>query len=113
MLSGLYIKLIAAAIIVAAVLGAVWYVKHLQGQVADLTAQNTILVDKLKTQNDAIDALKVDADKRVKAGEEAVAAAKAETAKAKGKATIIYKTKPSTPGDACKSALDLVNGAAK
>jgi hypothetical protein len=113
MLSGLYIKLIAAAVIVAAVLGAVWYVNDLQDQVSDLTTKNTLLTDKLKTQNDAIETWKAEADKRVAESAEAVAAAKAETAKAKGKATIIYKTKPSTPGDACKSALDLVNGAAK
>ena len=109
MFAGLYVKLIAAAIVVAAVLGAVWYVKHLQSEVAELTTQNTVLSSKLQDQNNAIDALKEDADARLKAGEALVAAAKEETKKAKGRSTIIYKTKPSTPGDDCKSALDLVN----
>lgn len=112
MLTGLYAKLIAAAIIVAAVLGAVWYVTSLQNEVKELTTQNTLLSSKLKDQNDAIDLLKQDADARVKAGEEAVKAAKEETKKAKGRATVIYKTAPSTPGNDCKSALDLINAGA-
>lgn len=111
MLTGMYIKLIAAGIIIAAVLGAVWYVNNLQDQVAELTTQNTVLSAKLKDQNDAIDVLKQDADTRLKAGEALIAAAQEETKKARGRSTIIYKTKPSTPGDDCKSALDLVNGA--
>jgi hypothetical protein len=108
----MYVKLIAAGIIIAAVLGAVWYVNNLQDQVAELTTQNTVLSAKLKDQNDAIDVMKQDADARVKAGEALVAAAKEETKRAKGRSTIIYKTAPSTPGDDCKSALDLVNGSA-
>jgi peptidoglycan hydrolase CwlO-like protein len=109
MFAGMYVKLIAAAIIVAAVLGGVFYVKHLQSSVAELTTENATLTSKLVDQNNAIDALKQDADARLKAGEALIAAAKEETKKAKGRSTIIYKTKPSTPGDDCKSALDLVN----
>jgi uncharacterized protein HemX len=110
MFAGMYAKLIGIAIIVAAVLGAVWYVNHLQDQVKTLTSANIVLESKIKDQNDAVDALKKDADARVAAAEVAVAAAKDETVKAKKKATIIYKQAPSTPGDNCKSALDLVNG---
>lgn len=110
MLSGMYIKLIAASLIIAAVLGGVFYVRGLQGKVEDLTAQKIVLETQISTQNAAIETWKTDADARLKAGEAALLAAQAETVLAKNKATIIYKWKPSTPGDACKSALDLVNG---
>ncbi len=111
MFAGLYAKLIIAAIIVALVLGGVWYVRNLQNEVQTLTTEKALLESKIVEQNAGIDALKKEADERLKAGEAAVAAAKEETKKAKGKATIIYKTKPSTPGDDCKSALDLINDA--
>jgi cell division protein FtsB len=107
----MYAKLIAAALILAAIIGAGLYVKNLQSKVVELTAQNTVLSTKLNDQNEAIKTLKQDADARLKAGEALIAAAQEETKKAKGRSTIIYKTKPSTPGDDCKSALDLVNTA--
>lgn len=114
MFAGLYARLIGIGLIVAAVMGAWWYVHHLQSEVKDLTAAKIVLESKIKDQNDAVDALKKDADDRVKAGEVLVAAAKAETVKAKGKATVIYKTLPSQPGKTCeddrKSTLDLLNG---
>jgi uncharacterized protein HemX len=110
MFAGMYAKLIGIALIVAAVLGGVMYVRHLQSKVETLTTEKAVLEGKVKDQNDAVDALKKDADARVAAAEVAVAAAKDETVKAKKKATIIYKQAPSTPGDNCKSALDLVNG---
>lgn len=109
MLAGLYAKLITAAAIIALVLAGVFYVKRLQAKVEHLTAENTLLQQSVKEQNDAVDQLKKDADARVKAGEAAIAAAQEATKKAKGKATIIYKSKPSTPGNDCKSALDLIN----
>lgn len=110
---GLQTKLIALAGIALLAAAAWWYVSSLQGEVRELTAANTIISQKLKDQNDAIDLLKKDADVRLAAGEAAVKLAKEEAAKVKGKATIIYRTKPSDPKDVCKSALDLVNGAAK
>jgi hypothetical protein len=113
MLSGLYLKLIAAAVVVAAVLGAWWYVSNLRSENARLTTEVTVLGTKLKDQNDAVIAMKEDADKRLAAAQGQLDAAKQETVAAKKRSTIIYKTVPSTPGDNCKSALDLVNGAAQ
>lgn len=120
MLSGLYAKLIGIGLIVAACLGAWWYVQHLQGSIKDLeqklvicAAQGTVLTQKILDQNAAVDAAKVEADHRVAAAKVQIDAAKAETVKAKKKATVIYKTPPSTPGDSCRSALDLINGVQK
>lgn len=113
MLTGLYARLIGIGLIVAACLGAWWYVHHLQSEVKELTTQVTVLGGKLKDQNDAIDLLKKDADARVAAAQQQIALAQAETLKAKGRATIVYKAKPSDPTNLCKSALDLVNGGAK
>lgn len=110
MLSGLYARLIAAAIALAIVLGGFWYVHSLRKEIAELKEANVVLSTKLKSQNDAIEQWKKDADARLAAAQADLDKAKEEAAKAKGKATIIYKSKPSTPGDACKSALDLING---
>ena len=116
MFAGMYVKLIAAAIIVAAVVGAVWYVRHLQSSVAEL--EQTIAVKEasikqlsasIEAQNAAIDTLKADADKRLAAAAEQIAKAKIETARARAAADAIYKTKPSDPSNLCKSALNLVN----
>lgn len=112
MLSGMYLKLIGAGLIVAVVLGGVWYVDGLQDQITELTEKKIALETQISTQNAAIETWKAEADARLKAGEAALLAAQAETAVAKNKATIIYKWKPSTPGDDCKSALDLINGVA-
>ena len=117
MLSGLYARLIGLAVILAALAGAWFYVHHLQTEVATLTTAKTLLEGKIKDQNDAVEALKRDADARLATAQAAIDAAKAETVAAKKKATIIYKTQPSTPGASCdadrKSTLDLLNGAAK
>jgi len=120
MLAGMYIKLIAAGVIIAAALGAVWYVNNLQETVEE---QKAVIIQKeanikqlgaaIEQQNAAVDALKKDADARLAAAETKLVVARAETAKAKSRATIIYKEKPSDPNDLCKSALDLVNGGAK
>lgn len=120
MLTGLYAKLIDIGLIVATCLGAWWYVSHLQRTIKGLeqqliicSAQGTVLTQKILDQNATVDAAKVEADTRVKAAKVQVDAAKAETVKAKKKAIVIYKTPPSTPGDSCKSALDLINGVQK
>jgi hypothetical protein len=120
MLSGLYAKLIGIGLIVSACVGALLYVSHLQHAVKDLeqqlitcAAQGNVLSQKILDQNAAVDAAKVVADKRVAEAKVLIDAAKAETVKAKKKATMIYKTPPSTPGNSCKSALDLINGVQK
>ena len=113
MITGLYARLIAIGLIMAALAGAWFYVSHLRAENAELTQQVAILGAKLDEQNKAVEAWKAEADKRQKAGEEALKLAQAETVKAKAKAGSFYKAKPSTPGDNCKSALDLMNGVAK
>ena len=119
MFAGMYAKLIAAALVVALILGGIWYVKHLQNEVADLTqqvatlnAQNAALTTSIHQQNDAIGALKTEADTRLAAAAVELAKAKAATKAAQGRATVIYKQPPSTPGNDCKSTLDLLNSAA-
>ncbi len=113
MLSGFYIKLIAAAAAVATAAAAWLYVSNLRAENAQLNTEIAVLGSKLKDQSEAVLAMKEDADKRLAAAVEGLQAAKQEAAAAKKRATVIYKTPPSTPGDTCKSALDLVNGAAQ
>jgi cell division protein FtsB len=115
----MYAKLIAVALVVAIVLGGIWYVKHLQAEVADLTqqvstltAQNAALTASIRVQNDAIDTLKKEGETRLAAAAVELAKAKAATKAAQGRATVIYKQPPSTPGNDCKSTLDLLNSAA-
>jgi hypothetical protein len=109
MFASLYTKLIAAVVTVTTVLGAWLYVQSLRSSVTKLTTENVVLSSKLSEQNAAIETLKHDADARVQASAALVAAAKEETRKAAGRSTIIYKSKPSVPGDDCKSALNLLN----
>jgi tRNA A37 N6-isopentenylltransferase MiaA len=113
MISGLYARLIGLAVIIALIGGTLFYIHKLNGKITDLTTQNAALTTKIEIQNAAVLQLKADSDKRVADAKVAVAAAQAQAAKNKAKATVIYKTTPSTPGNACKSALDLVNGGVK
>lgn len=113
MLSPLMFKFIGALVVIAALFGAYKYVGHLKNEINELQTANTVLSTTLKTQNDAIDKLKKEADERLKSHEKELEQAKKEAQEHQGKAQVIYKTKPSTPGDGCKSALDLVNGVAK
>lgn len=105
-------KLIAAAVIAALAIGLLIYIKHLQSTNADLHASVAVLTNKLNEQNSAVAAWKADADARLKAAASDLARAKEQAAKNKVKAQVIYKTAPSTPGNDCKSALDLINGVA-
>jgi hypothetical protein len=108
-----YLRLAGYAAVCAAVLGAYFYVTHLQKEVKTLTADKQALVNEIAVQNDAIQRFKQFADDRVKAAEAELAKAAEETRKARAKATIIYRTAPSKPGDDCGSALDLINGGTK
>ena len=105
----LYLKLIAAALIFAAVTAGWLYVHHLRSEVSTLTTANTVLTTQLKTQNDAVTALKTEADMRLKAGQLLVEAANQQAAKNTGKAQIIYKKAPSVAGNDCASTLNLLN----
>jgi uncharacterized protein (UPF0333 family) len=109
----LYARLAAVAVVIALLGGAYWYVSSLKGKVKMLEQEVLLKDAAIKQQNDAVDALQASAEKRVKDAEKLVAVAKAEAVKARGKATVIYKTRPSDPSNLCKSALDLVNGGAK
>ena len=113
MLAGLNLKIIGLLVVFAAILGAGWYIKRLQSQVEGLTTEKIVLENSIKIQNAAIDQLKVDSDARLAQAEIALKAAQDAVEKAKGRARIIYKTKPSTPGNDCKSALDLINEGVK
>jgi hypothetical protein len=111
MFSGLNFKLIAIVIAVIAIFGLYKYVGHLKGEIKDLEQQNTVLSTQIQSQNTAIQQWKDDADLRLKAAQDDLKVAKEAADKNKGQAQVIYKTKPSTPGNDCKSALDLINGA--
>lgn len=120
MLTGMYARLIGIGLIVAAVLGAFWYVNHLQNEVVQLNQTVALkdasikqLTTAIDTQNAAVDQLKKDADERLKTAQAAIDQAKAEAAKAKARADSAYRAKPSDPNDLCKSALELVNGGTK
>lgn len=120
MISGLYVKLIAAAVIAAAVVGGYLYVRNLKSTVEE---QKAVIIQKeanikqlstaIEEQNAAIDRLQADAASRLKAAEEALKLAKAEAVRAKGRADALFRAKPKDPSDLCKSALDLVNGGAQ
>lgn len=109
MLSTLYAKLIALGIVVAMTIAGWMYVTGLQDEVAQLKTDKVVLVEKLNTQNEAVLALKKNADKRASENKQAVEEADARAAKAEKKARSYYTAKPSTPADRCKSALDLIN----
>jgi hypothetical protein len=117
MLSTVYIRLIAVAVVIAAVLGGIWYVHHLRAEVTDLMAKNVVLTNQVKTQNDAIDTFKADSDKRLAAASVQLAAASAAAGKIQQHSVVVYKTVPSKGTSDCasdrQSTLDLMNGAAK
>lgn len=110
MFAGMYARLIGIGLIVAAVLGAWWYVSSLRSENEELRTAKTVLETKIADQNAGIEALKREGEQRLAAAQVEIDAAQAATVAAKKKATIIYKQPPSTPGDNCKSALDIVNG---
>lgn len=113
MLGSLQLKLIAAAV-AAALVGGVWlYVKGLRADNERLTTENAVMSQKLTEQNEAIETWKKESDARLAAAQEQLEKAMRETADAKRRAQSIFRAKPSTPGDACKSALDLINGGVK
>lgn len=113
MLIGIYSKLIAVISIIAVAMGAWMYVSHLRTENTLLTVRVNELNTKLSDQNAAIDTLKKDGDARVASGIIEITKAQTETARAKSKSIIIYKAKPSTLGNDCKSALDMINMATK
>lgn len=110
MFTGLYVKIAVGAAIVAALFFGVQYVRGLQDTVEELGKQNAVLNEKISDQNSAIELLSLEAKERLVAAQAEIEKAQAATVEARKRARIIYRTPPSTPGDSCKSALDLVNG---
>lgn len=112
-MSPISLRLIAALIVAGAVAGLWFYVDGLRSENEELKASKMSLEMRLKDQNDAIDNLKKEADERAAAAQLALEAARKETIAARKRAQDISRAKPSTPDDLCKSALDLINGAAR
>lgn len=109
MLSTLYVKLISGAALVLALWAGYSYVTGLQDKVATLGKDNAVLVEKLNTCSGMQLALKKTAEARVAAHAAQLKEAEEANKKALAKAKNYYTAKPSTPGDDCKSALDLIN----
>jgi hypothetical protein len=103
-------KLVAAAVMVAAIAATALYVKGLRADNARLELENSVIVTKLSEQNAAIENLKAAADEKMAAARVEIERARRDTIVARRKAQEIFQTKPSTPDDPCKSALDLING---
>lgn len=113
MLATLQAKLIGAAVIAAAVIGAWVYVQGLRSQIDTLKTQNAAISLQLTVQNDAIAQLQAAAEEKEEAAKKALELARVETANARKRAQNLFKSKPAIPGDACASALELVNRGAK
>lgn len=118
---------IIGIVVTAVVGGGFFYVTGLQKQVIKLKADNQVLKtnlqiseDSVKTlkisindQNTAIDKFKTDADVRVKAGQAAVAAAKASSDNYKAQAAAILSAKLPKDANACNAANELINSEIK
>lgn len=105
-----YAKLIGAAAIAAAVISGWFYVQGLRSDNARLLLENNNIGLKLTDQNAAVEKLKREADEKLAAAQVALEQARRETIVARKRAQEIFRAKPSTPTDLCKSALDLING---
>lgn len=120
MLSGLYARLAGVLLVLALIAGAVFYVHTLRSKIENLehekslvVSENSVLTGKLQLQNAAIEQLQKDAAARIASAKADLDKAKQLAAQYKQNADSIYKAQPSTPNDPCKSALDLMNGAAQ
>lgn len=113
-------KLIGIALVALALAGVGFYVWRLKSEIGDLHDQLKTVTEERDTaradvrlQNLSIEKMKQDSIARELAGKALIEQAQKAAQENKSKATVIYKTKPSKPGDSCQSALDLVNGSAK
>lgn len=104
-------RLIVAGVILALIGATGFYIRHLRGEISDLQVQNTTLSAKNGEYESKMSALIADANTKQAAAAQALKEAQDATEKAKAKATSFYKAKQN--GDACQSALDLVNGGVK
>ena len=106
-------KLIVGGLILLAVFGVFKYVKGLNTQISNLRDEKTQLETKLNMQNTAILQMKKESDERALTYKSELEQAQKQVHEAQKKAETIYKARPSTPNDSCKSALDLMNGGSK
>jgi hypothetical protein len=113
MLGTLQARLIGAALIAAVAIGGWMYVQGLRSKLETCTTQNLALSLQLTQQNDAIAQLQAAAEKKEADAKAALEVARQETANARRRAQNLFKAKPAIPGDACASALELVNRGAK
>lgn len=105
----LIIKLIALAVIVAIASYFVYNYNHMKSVIKEHEATITTLNNNIAAQNAAVDLLKKETDAKLALGAKALEEAKKNTVVLAGKATTIYKSLPSVPGNDCKSALILGN----
>lgn len=110
MLNSLYARLVGTLILVLTVWGGYTYISNLKTEILDLNQKLTSTKTLLTARITELETIKKDAQLRLEAAKSELNAAKSETAKAQQRARAIYKKQPSIPTDACKSALDLVNG---
>lgn len=103
-------QLITSAVVLVMAFGLYNHVENLNDELISERAKVVEISTKLRLQNDAVIQLKKDADLRIASHKKDLEAAKSQSAVIQGKAQIIYKTRPSTPDDSCRSALDLING---
>lgn len=105
------IKLALYALLLAAVLGTGWYIRHLQHEVKNLEADKVALQVKVDDYQVKMQALVDDAKAKQVAADAAIAAAQVERDTAQKRASSYYKAKAGT--NSCDSALELINGGAK
>lgn len=102
------------AVIAFLIIGWQWWSNEtLSEKITKLEKENADLVTKIRVQNAAVEQIKIEADEKLAAAKKDIEAAKKTADVHREKATVIYKTIPSTPGDDCKSSLDLINGVAQ
>jgi predicted nucleic acid-binding Zn-ribbon protein len=113
----MYLRLIGAALVAAAIGGSLWYVHSLKSEITDketeistLTSRIAVTESKLKDQNAAVQAMADAASANAATHAKELQQAKAEASKGRAAAAVIYKIQPSVPNDDLKSTLDLLNG---
>ena len=111
--TGISPKVAGAILVALALLGTGFYIRHLKSSLADMTTERDAAVQQVELQNRAINQMKIESDEREQKARDLVKEAEAKAAPHIQKAQIIYRTKPSVPGDDCKSAMALINGESK
>lgn len=109
MLNSLYMRVAGLLMLMLLICAAYLYISNLKTDLAaaqQKLSETNVLLD---TRTAELELIKKDAQVRLNTAQAALDTARSETIKAQQRARAIYKKAPSTPGDACKSALDLIN----